>query len=71
MNYTDYRRQFQATTAYLTVMVGAGTAGLASLMSTLGSLFTNWFVDLILGLLIGFGIYHFFVREKEEEVLIK
>ncbi len=71
LNYTDYRHQFQATTAYLTVMVGAGVAGLASLTSVLGSLFTNWFIDLILGLLIGFGIYHFFVRQKEDEVLVK
>ena len=71
LNYTDYRHQFQATTAYLTVMVGAGVDGLASLTSVLGSLFTNWFIDLILGLLIGFGIYHFFVRQKEDEVLVK
>ena len=41
------------------------------MLSVLGDLFTNWFVDLILGLLIGFGIYHFFVRQKEEEVIIK
>ena len=71
MTYTNAQKQFQSTTAYLTVVVGSGVAGLASLLSVLGDLFTNWFVDLILGLLIGFGIYHFFVRQKEEEVIIK
>jgi len=71
VNYTNAKKQFQSATAYLTVVVGSGVAGLASLFSVLGDLFTNWFVDLILGLLIGFGIYHFFVRQKEEEVLIK
>ena len=71
MTYVNAQKQFQSTTAYLTVVVGSGVAGLASLLSVLGDLFTNWFVDLILGLLIGFGIYHFFVRQKEEEVIIK
>lgn len=71
INYINSKKQFQSATAYLTVMVGSGVAGLASLLSVLSGLFTNWFVDLILGLLIGFGIYHFFVRQKEEEILIK
>ncbi|EKD24237.1 MAG: hypothetical protein ACD_81C00073G0002 [uncultured bacterium] len=71
INYTNARNQFQSATAYLTVLVGSGVAGLASLISVFGNLFSYWFVDLILGLLIGFGIYHFFVRQKEEDVLVK
>ena len=71
LDYVNSKKQFQSTSTYLTVLVEAGVAGLASLFSVLGNLLTNWFVDLILGLLIGFGIYHFFVRQKEEEVLIK
>ena len=71
MDYTDAKKQFQSVSAYLTVIAEGGTAGLASLISVLGDLFNNWFIDLLLGLLIGFGIYHFFVRQKEEEVLVK
>ncbi|KKU73738.1 MAG: Peptidase M23 [Candidatus Wolfebacteria bacterium GW2011_GWB1_47_243] len=71
LNYTDAKKQFQSTSAYLTVMVEVGSAGLASLFGVFGTLLNNWFVDLVLGLLIGFGIYHFFVRQKEEEALIK
>ena len=37
----------------------------ASVLETLGSLFSNLFVDFILGLLIGVGAYHYYVISKK------
>lgn len=37
----------------------------ASVLETLGSIFSNLFVDFILGLLIGAGAYHYFVINKK------
>lgn len=37
----------------------------ASVLETLGSLFSNWFTILILGSLIGAGAYHFFGTKKK------
>ena len=39
----------------------------ASVLETLGSIFTNLFVDFILGLMIGAGAYHYYVINKKEE----
>ncbi|TSD03732.1 MAG: Uncharacterized protein Athens071426_65 [Parcubacteria group bacterium Athens0714_26] len=46
-----------------------GGSGLASLLSAMGTLLGNWFIDLLIGLAIGFGIYHFFIRKKTVDVL--
>ncbi len=69
MNYSDYRGRFQAVSSYLTIIVAGGPSISASILGTIGTLFGNWLFDLLLGLLIGFGIYHFFVREKETELV--
>ncbi|MDO8442775.1 MAG: hypothetical protein Q7S81_00740 [bacterium] len=37
----------------------------ASVLETLGSIFTNLFVDFILGLMIGAGAYHYYVINKK------
>ena len=39
----------------------------ASVLETLGSLFTNLFVDFILGIMIGAGAYHYFVMNKKRK----
>ena len=69
LNYSDARNQFQSASAYLTIVVNSGASGLASLASVIGSLLNNWFIDMILGLIIGFGVYHFFINKKEEALI--
>ncbi len=68
LNYTDQDDNFQAVNAYLTVIIGQGASITASLIDVIGSLFNNWFFDLLLGLILGFGIYHFFIRSKETDL---
>ncbi|AKM78351.1 MAG: fibronectin type III domain-containing protein [Candidatus Wolfebacteria bacterium GW2011_GWB1_47_1] len=71
LDYANGRGDMQTVSAYLVFLVNDGTAGLASLSSVFGGLLDNWFIDLVLGLIIGFGIYHFFVRQKDEVLLVK
>ncbi len=40
----------------------------ASVLETLGSIFSNLFVDFILGLLLGGGAYHYYVINKKTDV---
>lgn len=41
----------------------------ASAYSVLGPLFNSWIRQLIIGMLIGFAIYHFFFQEKKKDTL--
>ena len=70
LEYTNSSNQFQSVSAFLNVTVNKGSSLAASLLDFIGALFGNWFFDLLLGLVLGFGIYHFFIRSKETDVAV-
>jgi uncharacterized repeat protein (TIGR01451 family) len=67
LEFTDANGNFQSISAFLNVIVKKGISLGASLIDFLGALFRNWLFDLLLGLVLGFGIYHFFIRSKETD----
>ena len=68
LEFTDPNGDFQSVSAFINVIVNRGAGLSASLIGFLGTLFGNWLFDLLLGLVLGFGIYHFFIRSKETEL---
>lgn len=66
LDYTDAKGRFQSINSFLTVVIKKGMSFLASLRDFFGAA-SSWLVYFLLGLIIGFGIYHFFVRKKGEE----
>jgi len=68
INFTDSNNKQDSMDAYLTAIVKQGVAVTASLIDVLGSIFNSWFFDILLGLIIGFGGYHFFIKTKEGDL---
>ncbi len=66
LDYNDERGKFQSVNAYLTVAI-KGAKLTASILDFLYGFLNNWFVDLLLGLALGFGIYHFFIKGKDAD----
>ncbi|MDI6717569.1 MAG: fibronectin type III domain-containing protein [Patescibacteria group bacterium] len=68
LEYNNYKGTFQSISAFITAII-SGNSLTASLENILKSLFSNWAFDLLLGLIIGYGIYHFFIKSKETDLV--
>jgi len=65
--YNDANNKFQTVSAYLTATVKEGISLFALVLSAFAGLFKTWWFDLLLGLIIGLLIYHFFIKKKKSE----